>query len=294
MIKKTIYIGNTAQCCLSNNQLQITNEQGKHTIPLEDIGFLILDSAPITVTQALLQSCLQHNIAVIICDEKHQPDGLLLTTNAHTQHNLVARMQIAATKPLQKNLWTQIIEQKILNQALHLKKQRIEYAYLKTISTKVRSGDSTNQEARAAAYYWKALMGKQFIRDRYGDVPNHAFNYAYAILRAITARALVASGLLTVWGIHHRNQYNAFCLADDIMEPYRPMADYWALQTPDIHPENFNLDKHQKQHLLQLSHIDVEINEKRHPLMIGVQLTAQSLAKVYRNEIRKLHVPTMV
>lgn len=294
MFKKTIYVGNTATCSLAHQCMQVENENGKHTVPLEDVGIMVLDNAPISITQPLLQACMAHDITVVICDTKHQPTGILLPTYAHQQHNLVARVQLTATKPLNKQLWAQLIVQKICNQAQHLRKQRVPHEYLQNISQHVRSGDSTNQEARAAAHYWKALLGKQFIRDRYGEVPNHAFNYAYALLRATTARALVCSGLLPVLGIQHKNQYNAYCLADDIMEPYRPIADHWALQTPEMYPNDHELSRAQKQHLLQLNTLDVKIEGKRHPLMIGVQHTAQSLVKCYKNEIRKLHLPEFV
>jgi len=158
---------------------------------------------------------------------------------------------------------------------------------------KVRSGDPDNYEGRAAAYYWKNLFPEilEFTRDRYGDPPNQLLNYRYAILRAIVARNLVGSGLLPTLGIHHHNKYNSYCLADDIMEPYRPFVDEIVCTIVENGEDFYEISKSIKQQLLEIPTVDVFIENKRSPLMIGVQRTTASLAKCYAGEQRKILYP---
>lgn len=241
MIKKTLYFGNPAYLSLRNAQLIIKlpevvknntlperfKEEAEITKPIEDIGVVVLDHLQITITSGLLNALLENNCAVITCDNKSMPTGLMLPLYGNTTQNERFRHQIEASLPLKKQLWQQTIKTKINNQAAILKKcTNQEIRCMKVWSSDVKSGDSDNLEARAAAYYWKNLFNIEgFTRDRDGIPPNNLLNYGYAILRAIVARSLVSSGLLPTLGIHHHNRYNAYCLADDIMEPYRPYVD---------------------------------------------------------------------
>lgn len=273
-------------------------EAGKgevRTIPVEDIGIVILDHKQITITQGLMEQLIDNNCAIITCGSNHLPVGLMLPLYGNTVQNERFRNQIDASLPLKKQLWQQTIQYKIANQASVLKYVTGDmHNNMYVWADCVRSGDVENMEARAAAYYWKNIFPDRpdFTRGREEAEPNNLLNYGYAILRAIVARALVASGLLPTLGIHHHNRYNAYCLADDIMEPYRPYVDKIVY---DIVSEGgaFELTKAIKVKLLSIPTTEVLINGKRSPLMVAVSQTTASLAKCFNGESRKLTYPEM-
>ena len=302
MIKRTLYFGNPAYLSLKNAQLvvKIPNAEGDdtvRTIPIEDIGFVILDNPQITITHGTLGALVENNTAVVTCNDKHMPAGLLLPSEGNTTQSERYRNQIEASIPLRKQIWQQTIQAKIRNQAAALEKRRgKEFGNMLAWADDVRSGDSENLEARAAVFYWDNLFAVEidkFRRDPDGDMPNSMLNYGYAILRAIIARALVGSGLLPTLGVHHRNRYNAYCLADDIMEPYRPYVDLMVCDILDDigMPKEMNRDI--KARLLTIPTIDVMIDGKRSPLMIAASQTTASLARCYAGEIRKVSYPEM-
>ena len=302
MIKRTLYFGNPAYLSLKNAQLvvKIPNAEGDdtvRTIPIEDIGFVILDNPQITITHGTLGALVENNTAVVTCDNRHMPAGLLLPSEGNTTQSERYRNQIEASIPLRKQIWQQTIQAKIRNQAAALEKRRgKEFGNMLAWADDVRSGDSENLEARAAVFYWDNLFAVEidkFHRDPDGDMPNSMLNYGYAILRAIIARALVGSGLLPTLGVHHRNRYNAYCLADDIMEPYRPYVDLMVCDILDDigMPKEMNRDI--KARLLTIPTIDVMIDGKRSPLMIAASQTTASLARCYAGEIRKVSYPEM-
>lgn len=312
MIKKTLYFGNPAYLSLRMGQMVIKlpevetdsnlpdqiKKQVEITKPIEDIGVVVLDNRRITITQGLLESLLENNCAVITCDSHSLPVGLMLPLYGNSTQNERFRDQLDASQPLKKQLWQQTIKMKISNQA----------AVLATCTGKnsptmlrwaddVRSGDPDNVEGRAAAYYWKNLFAgidglEDFTRSREGEAPNNLLNYGYAILRAIVARALVSSGMLPTLGIHHHNRYNAYCLADDIMEPYRPYVDelvYSIVKDKGIN--NLDLSKEVKAQLLSIPTLDVVIGGKRSPLMVAVTQTTASLYKCFTGELRRIAYP---
>lgn len=310
MIKKTLYFGNPAYLSLKNAQMVIklpeveNNDtlpdsfKTKNTItkPIEDIGIVVLDNKQITITSGLLEALLENNSAVITCDSKGMPTGLMLPLYGNTTQNERFRAQIEASLPLKKQLWQQTIQHKIANQATVLKDiVNVETGCMYTWVKEVRSGDPDNLEGRAAAYYWKNLFGHipGFNRERTGVPPNNLLNYGYAILRAVIARALVSSGLLPTLGIHHHNRYNAYCLADDIMEPYRPYVDKLVLEIVNRYGENVELTRDIKAELLTIPTIDVTIQGKRSPLMIAATQTTASLHKCFAGEHRRMHYPEM-
>jgi CRISPR-associated protein Cas1 len=325
MIKRTLYFGNPAYLRTANEQLVVefpvpecTEDIVRpkpHTAPIEDIGVLILDHQQITISQALLAKLLANNTAVITCDNSHHPTGMMLNLDGHTLQSRIFAAQIAASEPLKKQLWQQTIVAKIQNQAAVLSGatgQDSLFAepdkYLMALAREVKSGDTDNMEARAAAYYWKRLFAfaPQFVRDRYGDPPNNLLNYGYALLRAVVARCLVGSGLLPTLGIYHRNQYNAYCLADDIMEPYRPYVDrlVWGIAWRHYATANschtLQITKEIKTQLLAIPAIDVRIarsvtarDTERSPLMVAVEKTTASLARCFAGDARKLLYPAM-
>ena len=308
MIKRTLCFTNPAYLSLKNNQLVIklpeveTNSslpedfksEATKTIPIEDIGIVVLDNKRITITQGVMEALLENNAAIVTCNESHLPIGMHLPLVGNTTQTERMRFQIEASLPLKKQLWQQTISAKIQNQAAVLKQMRgTEVRNMLKWASEVKSGDSENLEARAAVYYWQNAfpMIENFTRSREGVSPNNLLNYGYAILRAIVARALVSSGLLTTLGIHHRNKYNPFCLADDVMEPYRPYVDKLVMQLYDKYPDCEELTKELKAELLSIPVLDVVINGKRSPLMIAVSTTTSSLQKCYAGEIRKIIYP---
>ena len=297
MIKRTLYFGNPAYLSLRNGQLVIhlpdaqglDDASGKNTIPIEDIGVVVLDHKQITITQGVLEALLENRVAVITCNRNRMPVGLMLPLCGNTTQNERFRAQLDASLPLQKQLWQQTVQMKIANQAAVLQMCRgVETRNMLKWVNEVRSGDADNLEARAAVYYWSNLF-PNFKRDREGEPPNNLLNYGYAILRAIVARGLVVSGLLPTLGIHHHNRYNAYCLADDIMEPYRPYVDRLVVELFDR--GEVTLDKAAKIALLGIPVLEVRIGGQRSPLMIAVGLTTASLYKCFSGESRKIIYP---
>lgn len=293
MLKRTIFLSNPYYLSLKNRQLVISEKPGMpvKTAPVEDIGFVVLEHPQISVTMKLMEQLNENNVAVVFCDSKHMPSSMLLPLDAHHIQNELFRAQINASEPLKKNLWKQTIESKIRNQARLLEKQDKQGWQLENIAKSVKSGDSDNREGFAARLYWNSLFGKNLIRDRYGAPPNMYLNYGYILLRSAVARALAGSGLLATLGIHHRNRYNAFCLADDIMEPYRPWVDEIVIELEKKWPGQMMLEKAQKAELLQLMAADVKIGENRRPLMVALSQTTASLARCFTGETRKITWP---
>lgn len=268
------------------------------TIPIEDIGIVLFDNNQITYTQALVEKLLDAECAIISCDSSHMPVGMMLPLSGHTLQSERFRNQIDASLPLKKQIWQQTVQAKISNQAAILKYATgEEHKNMLQWAAGVRSGDPDNLEAKAAAYYWKTLFSEDvedFVRGRDEVSPNDLLNYGYAVLRATVARSLVCSGLLPTLGVHHHNRYNAYCLADDIMEPYRPYVDELVYTIVEKHgPDNLQLTKEIKAILLSIPTIDVVISGKRSPLMVGVTQTTASLYKCFSGEQRVIAYPEM-
>lgn len=297
MIKRTLYFGNPAYLKTNNEQLviELKGEEEHKTVPIEDIGLVILDHQQITITQTLMAKLIANNTALITCDHSHHPVGLHLCLDGHTLQSQKFKAQINASAPLKKQLWQQTIIAKIENQAILLEKEDAENNYLINLASTVKSGDSSNNEAKAALYYWKHIFPDflAFTRDRYGAPPNNLLNYGYAILRALVARSLVASGLLPTLGIHHRNQYNAYCLADDIMEPYRPYVDKVVCDIIRMNGKFLEMGTTMKKALLEIPAMDVQINGRKSPMMLAVQQTTASLSKCFEGETRRLIYPVL-
>lgn len=309
MIKKTLYFGNPAYLSLKQKQLVIqspevvTNDtlpekfkaEAVKTIPIEDIGVVVLDNKRITVTHGLMEALLTNNCSLITCNSSRMPVGLMLPLDGNTTQNERFRDQINASLPLKKQLWQQTVQAKIQNQAYVLEtKTGAIVKNMRIWASNVKSGDPDNYEARAAVYYWANLFPNipGFIRYREGVPPNNLLNYGYAILRAVIARSLVASGLLPTLGIHHHNKYNAYCLADDIMEPYRPFVDKLVFEIMESETDISELTQEIKARLLNIPVLDVVINNQRSPLMIAAGQTTASLYKCFSGEIRKIKYPS--
>lgn len=309
MIKRTLYFGNPAYLSRKNDQLVIRlpeveknntlpdsfKKEAQTTIPIEDIGVVILDEQRLVITHGLIDALIENNVALITCNDTHHPTGLMLNLSGHTLQSAKFKAQLNASQPLVKQLWQQTIKAKIINQATMLKRYGNVAANLLKWASEVKSGDTGNLEARAAAYYWKNLFPEiaGFRREREGIPPNNLLNYTYAILRAIIARSLVGSGLLPTLGIHHRNQYNHYCLADDIMEPYRPVADGLVCQIVRNGEDYTELTPSVKRQLLGIASADVVMEEERSPLMVAVQRTTASLARCFEGSEKKIAYPEL-
>lgn len=300
MIKRILYFGTPAYLSTKNEQLVISKRNDEEvevsTAPIEDLGVVILDHPQITLTQGLAAKLMANNVAVVTCDHTHHPVGLFLPLDGATVQGERFRAQIESSLPLKKQLWAQTVACKIQNQAYVLSLTDAKTENMQKWAKSVTSGDPKNVEGRAAAYYWANLFrhrfDTKFLRDRFGEPPNNMLNYGYAIIRAMVARGLVGSGLLPTLGIHHHNKYNAYCLADDIMEPYRPFVDRLVLELMANGEDIEELSPSIKKQMFQLSTVDVRIGQVIRPLMIAISHTTASVARCFLGEQRKIEFPS--
>ncbi|HXH18665.1 MAG TPA: type II CRISPR-associated endonuclease Cas1 [Chitinophagales bacterium] len=294
MLKRTLVISSPHHLSVRNRQLVLSNKDTgeQNQAPMEDLNCLLLDQQGITITQAAISELTLNNVAVIFCDEKHLPASMLLPLESHHLPNLRLRQQLDASEPLRKQLWQQTVKAKLRNQAALLEILGKNGEPLRRWASRVRSGDTGNAEGVASRYYWRNLFGDEFKRDRYGGPPNHLLNYGYAILRASAARSLVGSGLLPALGIHHHNQYNAFCLADDIMEPFRPFVDQavWKRVQRGIDVE---ITREDKIELLNVLSADVVFGEEKSILSIALGTVSANLAKCFEGTEKNLIYPSL-
>ncbi len=292
MIKRTILIENKTSITVKNAQLVLSNESRNATIPIEDIGFIVIDNPEVYLSIPAMNLMIENNAAIIVCGNNHLPTGLFLNLDSHHIQQQIFKSQLEASAPLKKKLWQQTIIEKIANQGQLLEKITDKSNHFDFLSKKVLSGDTTNMEAIAASYYWKSFFEIEFKRERYGNYPNNFLNYGYAILRAATARALSGSGLLNTLGIHHKNKYNAFALADDIMEPFRPIIDEKVYQIMQKYDEQ-ELNTAIKSELLTTLTQTVYFKNEKSPLMVGLQKTASSLQQCYVGTRKKIKYPKL-
>lgn len=293
MLKRTLFFTNPFNLSVKDSQLIIQSKEKQvlQTVPIEDIGFIVLDHNQLSISIPLIQELIANNVAVVYCDPKHHPNAMLLNLDGHHLQGEIFRQQVETSEPLKKNLWKQTIEAKIKNQAGLLKLLNKEYRNIESLAKYVKSGDPENREGTAARIYWPRLFGKTFTRDRYGAPPNDMLNYSYTVLRASVARALIGSGLLPTLGIHHHGRYNAFCLADDIMEPFRPFVDKKVYEVFYKNMDNHELSKEIKAELLQVLTTDIFFKKMVRPLMVGLSLTTASLARCFTGESKKIVYP---
>lgn len=296
MIKRTLYFGNPTYLSCRNEQLVIdksNDSAASITIPIEDIGIVLLDHSQITVTHQTIRKLNDYQVAIVSCDEKHMPKGLMLPLYGHTLQSKRYRDHISISAPLKKNLWQQTIKSKIRNQSQVLQKYNLPNNRLEVLYNRVSSGDKENVEGQAAAYYWRTLFGDNFRRDREGSAPNHLLNYGYAFIRSLVARALIGSGLILSLGIHHKNQYNPYCLADDIMEPFRPFIDAIVKDIHQIHMTSDYMDNEIKAALMKSATVDALFGKNRRPLMVGVSYTTSSVYDCIIGKRKKIIYPEL-
>ena len=296
MVKRTLFFSHAVCLSVRHKQLVIFSKetQEETLVPIEDIGFVIVENALVSLTIPLINELTDNNCALIFCNEKHLPFSMTMPLDCNETQSQLFSAQINAKLPVKKKCWKQIVEFKIKNQGLVLKKYDLDFTRLVDFSKCVKSGDPTNMESQAAKFYWDNLFGKKWYRNRFGDFPNNYLNYGYAILRAATARALIGSGLLPTLGIHHHNKYNAYCLADDLMEPYRPFIDDAVIEYISTNPDEKELGLEFKKRILQVLTRDVKMENLTRPMMVALSMTSASLADALSNESEKLKLPNFV
>lgn len=294
MLKRALFFSTPYHLSLRNGQLIVRTHEApdmQKSIPIEDLGTVVLDDPQITVTLPLLNALSDNNVAVVFCGDNRMPNAMLMNLDANTTQGESFRAQVEAGEPLKKGLWRQIVEAKIRNQAALLNKVGKEGDKLKPYYMNVKSGDTDNREGAAARLYWNELFGASFVRAREGEVPNNLLNYGYTLLRAAVARALMGSGLLPAFGLFHRNRYNAFPLADDLMEPFRPYVDELVFH---LHAQGkHQLTRDIKGELLRVLFVDTRFSKVLRPLDVGLSFTTASLAKCFAGTAKKLEFPLL-
>lgn len=294
MVRKTLYFGNPTYLSSNNKQLviKILKTGEERTVPFEDIAVLVLDNQQITISHKVIQDCIEYNISLISCNYSHMPSGMIYSLDQNSTQTKRYKEQISISEPLRKNLWKQTIEAKVENQARLLKYFDKDDKKLRVLKNEILSGDSTNVEGHVSNLYWKILFGKGFIRNQSGDIPNAHLNYGYSIIRGVVARSIASSGLNLSFGIFHKNKYNPFCLADDIMEPLRPFCDMLVFQmfnNGEIHDND--ITKEQKTILLKLPAVDVIMDDMLFPLMESLNRTTNSLYECMIGKNKKINYP---
>lgn len=292
MIKRTLFFGNKSSLTTKNEQLIIKTNEREASVPIEDIGFVVIENQESYISLPTINKLINNNVAVIFCNEKHMPSSMLMNLDGHHLQHEFFKAQINASEPLKKQLWQQTVKTKIQHQAQLLENIGQANTPLNYYASKVLSGDSDNREGAAAAYYWKHIFDFDFKRERYGEHPNAFLNYGYIVLRAAVARALAGSGLLNTIGIHHRNKYNAFCLADDIMEPYRPLVDIKVLEIINNY-DTTELTTEIKAELLSILTQNVYYQNQVSPLMVALNKTTSSLQQCFAGSSKKIIYPKL-
>lgn len=296
MIKKIIEISRERTSLSIKYGQLIIRQDGKETssIPCEDIGVLLVDNQATNYTHSVFTELLAKGAAVVLCDGNHLPSGMLLPIESNTIQTERYAKQINAKEPLKKKLWQQIVRAKIKHQAKLIKDNTQIYKALTALMSQVRSGDPSNIEARASKLFWSAyIQGLEFRRDSEGKPPNNLLNYGYMVMRAAVARAICSAGLLPSVGLHHRNRYNAFCLADDLVEPFRGFVEAKVREIIKSGEDYEELTQAIKARLLEVLYDEVEIAEYRGPLMVGLHRTAASLQRCFAGEQKEIDLPAI-
>ncbi len=297
MLKRSLYFSNPFHLSTRLQQLVITQKETKQetTVPIEDIGFIILDHREISISTTLINHLTENNVAVVFCDTTHHPSSMILSLDGHHVQSERFKQQLETAEPLKKQLWAQTIKSKIKNQQQLFELLGLETQPFSYFISQVKSGDTTNEEAQAARHYWQYLFAPvTFRRDRFGEYPNNYLNFGYTILRSAVARSLVGSGLLPTLGIHHRNKYNAYQLADDIMEPYRPFVDKTVVSIMKEYPHEKELTKEIKAQLIGVIANDTQMDDCTSPMMVALSTTTASLVKCFAGEEKQIKYPALI
>lgn len=302
MIKKIVEISQARRHLAVRLGQLIIKENGTEisTIPCEDIGVLLVDHSGVTYAHSVFTELLRCGAAIVLCGGNHQPNGMLLPLESNTLQTERFAQQIQVKEPVKKKLWQQIIRAKIKHQANMVGRDSDVYKSLMALREQVRSGDPDNIEAQASRKFWPVYIQgigstgislADFRRDAEGRPPNNLLNYGYMVMRAAVARALCSAGLLPCLGIHHHNRYNAFCLADDVMEPFRGFVESKVKEVCETETAIDDLTQQIKAQLLEVLYREVTIGETSGPLMVGLHRTAASLQRCFAGEQKEIDLP---
>jgi CRISPR-associated protein Cas1 len=294
MIKRIIDISEATYLHVQHQQLLLDrNGATIAQLPIEDLGVVILQHPAIVITQAVIIACQKNNVVLVFCDERHLPYSVLLPiSDGNTLHSKILHQQMNTSLATKKRLWQQVVKQKITEQMHTLKNLDKPYKPLERLADNVKTGDPDNLEAQAAQHYWRLLFGNDFRRDVELDGINNLLNYGYAIMRAMVARAIVGSGLHPAIGLHHHNQYNGLCLADDLIEPFRPWVDYRVYQLAQNNPQ-LQVNKDAKIPLLSLLSETVMYEQQAMPLMVACHYLMANVKRAYQDRSVVLNYPKM-
>ena len=293
MAYRNLMISSEATLTLKSKQLCIKTADISDTVPAEDIDTMLIESRRTVLSAALLGALSKNGTAVFICDEFHMPCGVLLPYLQHSRQHEVVRRQLDMTTPMKKQLWKQVVSSKINNQAkcLAICGKETTSQELTTIAKNVKSGDSDHAESHSAAKYFTALFGKGFTRGNESDRRNAWLNYGYAIVRGCVARTLAVYGFFQTFGIHHHSQLNQFNLADDFMEPFRPMVDLAVAKYADADDE---LTPRAKRLLYGLTSYNVMLDGKKYALTYAIERTVQSFSSIIMDKRKDLLLPELI
>ena len=294
MLKRTLVFSNPVRLSLRNRQLVLAykdDSENTTTVPIEDIGVVVVENQQVSVTLPLLNALTENEVQVVFCNATGMPSSMLLGFEGNNLQGETLRNQMSCGEVLKKQLWKQIVESKIRNQSRLLDKVGQEGACLRPYYSNVKSGDADNREGSAARIYFQRLFGADFVRDRTLPGINALLNYGYTILRAAVSRAIVSSGLFPAIGLFHHNRSNAFPLADDLMEPYRPFVDEAVYDL--LMQGSMELTKDTKAKLIMVLYADTEFENVNRPLSVGLSMTTSSLVRCYAKDCLKLSLPSL-
>jgi len=284
MAWRTVIIGSECRISLKRSQLSVERADGVVSVPVEDIAVCVLEHRGITITTAVLSALSDAGAAVAVCNNRHLPNGLMLPFHNHSRQSQIAALQISWSEPFRKRVWQKIIQTKIINQGHCLARHDpVQGKTITEMAKRVVSGDVKNREAHAARIYWPALMGKGFIRGA-NDLPNAFLNYGYTVIRACVARAVVGAGLLPCFGLHHNNDLNAFNLADDLIEPFRPFVDAVVIGLMSGREQQGDLTKSDRAVLAELPATQVLIGNELQTILNATERSAESLVRAIRQK----------
>lgn len=285
MAWRTLLVASEGSMKIRDSQLVLAGEAGEYTVALEEMAVVVFDGPAASVSTKVLAGLCENGAAALFCDAKHMPAGLMLPFHQHTRQTMSAHLQAGWSEPFKKRLWQGVVRQKIRNQAACLEAAEAEGGKaLAKMAVEVSSGDQGNTEARAAQYYWKRLLGPDFRRAGWRNPnpgrANAALNYGYAVVRAAVARSLVAHGFLPCFGLHHESDLNAYNLADDLLEPYRPFIDREVVRLGETWEEGgTELSKGDRSALAAMGGRQVRIGGESHALIRSCDVVAQSLQR---------------
>jgi CRISPR-associated protein Cas1 len=294
MAWKGLHLTKSARLSLADGQCCVKQDEGEVRLALEDIAWIVIDTPQATLSSALMAACMEAGIALVFTDERHTPSGLALPFHRHHRQGAIAKLQAEAKDGLKKRLWQALVRAKILNQAAALSVlNRNDAGTLKEISRHVEPDDPDNVEARAARFYWGRLFN-DFVRDDPSDRRNKLLNYGYAVVRAGVARALVASGFIPAFGLKHDGAANAFNLADDIVEPFRPFVDLLAHKTFNGGDKTADLTLEDRRAMAGVLLLNGKVGDGEASLLVATEMAAASLVRAFENEKASLIVLPVV